>query len=141
MSVCATCLKPGLTGDQRHDCPGLGEIQLTRQLGHGLRVDTAPSRARMALTLLADHGYGLSMVGDDQINIADQVLYQVVGYDAESAALILELVEDWRPVPTAKLSEVEAEEIRARWLAEHGNNQAAHHVVELRPADEEETSA
>lgn len=97
MSVCTTCLKPDLPADGRHDCPGLGDIQLTRQLGRGLRVDTAPARARMALTVLADHGYGLAMVGDDQINIADQVLYQVVGYDPESAALVLELVEDWRP--------------------------------------------
>lgn len=97
MSVCATCLKPGLPADGRHDCPGLGEIQLTRQRGHGLRVDTAPPRARMALAVLADHGHGLAMQDTDLINIADQVLYQVVGYDPESAALVLELVEDWRP--------------------------------------------
>lgn len=97
MSVCATCLQSGLPADGRHDCPGLGDIQLTRQLGHGLRVDTAPARARMALTVLADHGHGLTMQGADMVNIADQVLYQVVGYDPESAALVLELVEDWRP--------------------------------------------
>lgn len=99
MSVCTTCLKPGLPADGLHDCPGLGDIRLTRQLGHGLRVDTAPARARMALNVLADHGYGLAMQGDDHINIADQVLYQVVGYEPESAALILELVEDRRANP------------------------------------------
>lgn len=97
MSVCATCYQPGLPADGRHDCPGLGEIQVTRERGHGLRVDTAPARARMALNVLTDHGYGLAMVGDDQINIADQVLYQVVAYDPITAALVLELVEDWRP--------------------------------------------
>lgn len=102
MSVCTTCLQPGLPADGQHTCPGLGDIQLTRQLGRGLRIDTAPPRARMALTVLADHGYGLAMVGDDQINIADQVLYQVVGYDAESAALVLELVEDWRPASAVR---------------------------------------
>lgn len=101
MSVCATCLQPGIR-DGQHDCPGLGDIQLTRQLGRGLRVDTAPARARMALNVLADHGYGLAMQGDDLVNIADQVLYQVVGYDPESAALVLELVEDWRPKRAAR---------------------------------------
>lgn len=96
MAVCTTCLQPGIRAGE-HDCPGLGDIQLTRQLGHGLRVDTAPARARMAVALLANGAYGLTMHSDDHINIADQVLYQVVGYDPESAALVLELVEDWRP--------------------------------------------
>lgn len=97
MSVCTTCLKPGLPADDKHTCPGLGDIQLTRQLGHGLRVDTAPARARMDFAQLASEKCGATVVGDDLINIADQVLYQVVGYDPESAALVLELVEDWRP--------------------------------------------
>ncbi|MGW1616349.1 hypothetical protein ACWCQZ_44275 [Streptomyces sp. NPDC002285] len=95
MSVCTTCYQTGITGP--HDCPGLGEIQLTRQLGRGLIVDTAPPRARIALTVLASRGWGASLSGDDHINVADQVLYQVVGYDPESASLLLKLVEDWRP--------------------------------------------
>ncbi|MGW2720821.1 hypothetical protein [Streptomyces sp. NPDC001492] len=94
MAKCTTCLQP-IRGE--HDCPGLGDIQLSRKLGHGLIVDTAPHRARMAVALLANGAYGLTMQSNDQINIADQVLYQVVGYDPESAALVLELVEDWRP--------------------------------------------
>lgn len=97
MSVCATCYQPGLPADGQHDCPGLGDIQLTRQYGRGIIVDTAPARARLALNILADHGWGAAMRGPDQINIAYQVLYQVVGYDPISAALVLELVEDWRP--------------------------------------------
>lgn len=113
MSVCATCLKPGLPADGQHDCPGLGDIQLTRQLGRGIRVDTAPPRARMALTVFADHGHGLAMQGADHINIADQVLYQVVGYDAESAALVLELVEDWRSDPAAKVRALSERELHA----------------------------
>lgn len=103
MSVCTTCLQRGIRDYSEHDCPGLGDIHLTRQLGRGLRVDTAPPRARMPLTVLADHGHGLAMQDADLINIADQVLYQVVGYDAESAALVLELVEDWRSDPAAKV--------------------------------------
>lgn len=38
---------------------------------------------------------------------------------------------------TAPMSEAEYEEIRARWQKLHGNNQTAHHVKVLRPADEE----
>lgn len=94
MPMCTTCLQP-IHGE--HDCPGLGEVQLSRKLGRGLIVETAPPRARMAVALLANGAYGLSMQSNDQINMADQVLYQIVGYDPESACLVLELVEDWRP--------------------------------------------
>lgn len=97
MSVCATCYQHGLPADSWHDCSGLGEIQVTRERGHGLRVDTAPARVRMALNVLADSGWGATMQGADCINIADQALYQVVAYDPIKAALVLELVEDWRP--------------------------------------------
>lgn len=38
---------------------------------------------------------------------------------------------------TAPMSEAEYEEIRARWQKLHGNNHTAHHVTELRPADEQ----
>lgn len=97
MAVCTTCLQPGITNP--HDCPGIGDIQLTRQRGRGVIVDTAPSRARMALTVLADATESVTVTGyhKDQINIADQVLYQVVGYAPEPACLVLELIEDWRP--------------------------------------------
>lgn len=73
-----------------------GDVDIVRQLGRGLIVQTAPHRTRMSLTVLADHGWGLTMHGPDLINIADQVLYQVTGYDPEATSLLLELVEDWR---------------------------------------------
>jgi hypothetical protein len=69
MAMCTTCLQPGIRGE--HDCPGLGEIQLTRHLGRGLVVDTAPARARIALTVLASCGWGAALSGDDHINVAD----------------------------------------------------------------------
>lgn len=137
MSVCTTCLQGDLPTDGQHNCPGYGEIQITRHLGYGLIVNTAPARARMALDVLAGHDWGATLQSPDLVNIADQVLYRVTGYDAGSAALLLELVEDWRPVPTAKLSEADEAEIRARWLAVHGNNQTAHPVTELRPTNED----
>lgn len=129
MSVCTTCLEPSIRDYATHDCPGLGDVQLTRQLGRGLIVKSAPRRTRMALGLLVDAKWGAVLQGDDLVNIADQVLYQVVGYDAESAALVLELVEDWRPVPTAKLTEVEVEEIKSRWRETYGRPGTAHPVT------------
>lgn len=136
MSVCATCFETGIRG--KHDCPGLGEIQLTRHLGRGFVVDTAPARARIALTVLASRGWGAVLSGDDLVNVADQVLYRVVGYDPGSASLVLDLVEDWRPVPTAKLTEAEAEEIKSRWRETYGKPGSAHPLIVL---DEEEPGA
>lgn len=95
MAVCTTCLQPGITTP--HDCPGYGDIQLTRKLGHGLIVDHAPARARIALSVLVDAKWGARLERSDLVNIGDQVLYRVTGYDPESAALLLDLVEDWRP--------------------------------------------
>lgn len=111
MSVCTTCLKPGLPADG-HDCPGLGDIRLTRQFGRGIVVDVAPARARLALNVLTDHGWGAAMRGPSQINIAYQVLYQVVGYDPISASLVLELIEDWRAPDAAVCTPIPAETLR-----------------------------
>ena len=100
MSVCATCRETGIRDQQQHQCPGLGELQLSRQLGRGLVVDQAPAHARMALHVLAVAQYGTRFQEPDMINVGDQVLYQVTGWDPESATLLLNLVEDWRPKPS-----------------------------------------
>jgi hypothetical protein len=99
MSVCATCLKSS-PHDQQHQCPGIGEIQLSRVLGRGLVVDHAPARSRMALHVLADRGWGACLQGVDLVNIAEQALYRITGWDPESASLLLDLVEDWRTKPS-----------------------------------------
>jgi len=135
MSVCATCYETGIRDHTQHDCPGLGELQLSRQLGRGLIVDHAPPRVRMALHVLATAQYGAALQQPDMINVGDQVLYQVTGWDPESATLLLNLVQDWRPMPTAKLSEADVEEIKTRWLETYGNNQGAHPVEELRDGE------
>ncbi|MGW1497549.1 hypothetical protein ACWCQW_02975 [Streptomyces mirabilis] len=116
-----------------------GDIQLTRKLGRGLVVDQAPPRIRMALHVLSTAQYGAALQEPGLINIGDQVLYRVTGYDPQHAALLLELVEDWRPAPTATLTEADVEELKARWLATYGNNQGAHPVTELRPTGEEQS--
>lgn len=96
MSVCATCREPGIRDYTQHQCPGLGPITLTRRFGCGFTIQTAPHLARIALDILTDPTWPATMHGPDQINIADQMLYQVTGYDPETASLLLELVEDWR---------------------------------------------
>jgi hypothetical protein len=107
----------------------IGDIQLTRHLGRGLIVDTAPRRSRIALAVLADAKWGATMAGDNQVNIADQVLYRVTGYDPETASLLLELVEDWRPAPTAALAEAGYEELKTRWKAIHARTEPKGEVL------------
>jgi hypothetical protein len=138
MSVCTTCLQPDLPADRQHDCLGIGEIQLTRQLGRGVIVEAAPQRALIGLRIIRDMAWPANIVNDsapDLVNVADQVLYRVVGYDPEHASLIVDLVEDWRPTPTAQLSEVDVEDIKARWREAHGKPGTAHVVTEIRAAD------
>ena len=78
--------------------PEPAELQLSRHRGRGIVVDTAPPRTLMALTVLANGAWwGTRIQGPDLVNVAEQVLYKVTGYDPEHAALVLELVEDWRP--------------------------------------------
>jgi hypothetical protein len=73
-----------------------GGIQISRRLGHGIVVDTAPQHAKAYIGIL-DGGRNGCSVEDDCIRIADQVLYQVTGYDPADATLTLRLVHDWRP--------------------------------------------
>jgi hypothetical protein len=113
-----------------HDHPGIGEIQVSRQRGRGVIVDHAPARALIGLRIIRDLAWpaNIAGVGDpDLVNIADQVLYRVVGYDAGTASLIVELVEDWRPAPTVKLSEADVEEIRSRWRERYGKPGVCNH--------------
>ncbi len=116
------------------------DIQITRKLGHGLIVDTAPHHTRMTLHVLAEASWGARLQGPDLINIADQVLYRVTGYDPESATLLLELVEDWRQPGVItfnrKLTEAEITEFRTEWTRRHGG-----HVREALRQDEEESGA
>lgn len=115
MAVCATCHQPGITDP--HECPGpqYAAIKFTRHRGQAITVDEAPPRARMDLRVLADRYAYLHMPAMDVIVFADQVVYKVTGY--EDGALLLELVEDWRPTPTVQLplTEEQAEEIKQRW--------------------------
>lgn len=72
-----------------------GDVQLTRHLGKGVTVDTAPQRAKMYVGALASNMY-LRIDGGD-IVIADQAAYRIAGYDPADCTLTLELLNDWRP--------------------------------------------
>lgn len=133
MSVCTTCYEPGITAGV-HDCPGLGEIQVSRHRGRGVVVDVAPARALIGLRIIRDLAWpaNIAEVGEpDLVNLANQVLYRVVGYSPETASLIVELVEDWRPAPTAKLTQAEVDEIKSRWLEAYGKPGTAHLMTPL----------
>lgn len=140
MSVCATCHEPGIRDYSQHHCPGpqYADIVFTRHRGRAITVDTtpAPARTRIALRAFADRYAYLHMPAPDQVVFADQVVYRVTGYDTATSALELELVEDWRTPVTLVVEEkplaaAEYEALKAKWLKEHGNGQAAHHVEVL----------
>lgn len=75
--------------------PEYGDIQLTRHLGKGVTVDTAPQRAKMHVDALAAGAY--LRVEDGDIVIADQVVYRITSYRPDDQTLTLNLIKDWRP--------------------------------------------
>lgn len=76
--------------------PEYGDVQVTRHLGLGVKVDAAPQRSKMAVSFLAHPGFYVR-VEDGDIVLADQVVYRITGYDPADCTLTLELVKDWRP--------------------------------------------
>lgn len=110
-----------------------GEVYITRELGHGVTVRHAPPCATLSLAALLERGF-ISLHGPDTVNIADQVLYRITGFSTEHQALTLELLEDWRPVPTARLTEAEVQDIKTRWRETYAKADAAHPVEVLVPA-------
>jgi hypothetical protein len=76
--------------------PDHGEIQLTRHLGIGVTVDSAPQRATMDVDVLGQPGLYLRIEHGD-IVIADQVVYRITSYNPADQTFALELLKDWRP--------------------------------------------
>lgn len=76
--------------------PERGDIQLTRHLGIGVTVDSAPQRATMDVDLLGQPGLYIRVENGDVV-IADQVVYRITGYDPANCTLTLDLIKDWRP--------------------------------------------
>lgn len=76
--------------------PEYGPLQVTRHLGIGLKVDTAPKRTKFDIEALTQSSTYLRL-DDGHIVIADQVVYRITGYDPADRTLTLELVKDYRP--------------------------------------------
>lgn len=79
--------------------PTYESINLSRHRGRGLIVDRAPQHAKISVTALFDRApwVALYLLEPDMLNVADQVLYRITGWDPTDATLTIELVEDWRP--------------------------------------------
>lgn len=76
---------------------GFGSITLQEADGE-IRVLEAAPRSRISLALLtAPESPRWIRIWDDKIGIAEQVVYQVTGWDALNAALEVVLVKDHRP--------------------------------------------
>jgi len=73
-----------------------GEIQASRHLGRGIVVDTAPEYAKAHIGIIASAHSGVSL-DDGAVRIADQVLYEITGYNPADCTLTLHLAKDWRP--------------------------------------------
>lgn len=86
-----------LTGTERID---YRSIDFVRVLGRGIVVKTAPQHALLGVGCLVSNTF--QFMDGDHILIADQVTYQVTGYDPVMCALKLALVEDHRPGHTWK---------------------------------------
>ncbi|MET8080001.1 hypothetical protein [Streptomyces sp. NPDC005303] len=76
--------------------PVYGDVQITRHLGIGIKVDTAPRWAKMHVDILGQSGLYI-LIEDGDVVIADQVVYRITGYDPDDRTLTLELLTDWRP--------------------------------------------
>lgn len=65
----------------------------------GVRVVEAAERIRISLAALAASCEHALQVRGDRLTIADQVVYQVTGWEPSAAALTAVLVEDLRTPP------------------------------------------
>jgi hypothetical protein len=73
-----------------------GDIQISRHLGKGVVVDEAPQRAKMDVDVVGGPGLFIRIEGGN-VNIADQVVYRITGYNPDDCTLTLDLITDWRP--------------------------------------------
>ncbi|MGW6292455.1 hypothetical protein [Streptomyces sp. NPDC055058] len=79
--------------------PAYQDIGVIRERGYGVRITEAPVRSKIAPLALLRHSSWIELREPDLLNIADQVLYRITGWDPADSSLTVELVEDWRPRP------------------------------------------
>lgn len=76
--------------------PEYGEIQIARHLGRGIVVEAAPGHAKAHIGILAATQVSVELQAN-RIRIADQVAYEITGYDPGDQTFTLRLDRDWRP--------------------------------------------
>lgn len=77
--------------------PVYEDLQVSLNLGRGLVVDTAPEYTKVGVGMLAASHLGIRLDEPGIIRIAEQVEYEITGYDTADCTLTLTLVHDWRP--------------------------------------------
>jgi hypothetical protein len=77
--------------------PAYADLQVSLVLGRGLVVDTAPEHTKVAVGMLATTHLGIRLDHPGHIKIAEQVEYEITGYDPDDCTLTLRLAHDWRP--------------------------------------------
>lgn len=117
------------------------QIIFTRHRGRGITIDHAPTHTRLDPRVLADRNTYLRMPTPDTIVFADQVVYRITSFDG--SALLLELVEDWRPATTPPASEPAPSDpaaayqaLRERWQQTHGNGEPPRVVTRVEAKEE-----
>lgn len=73
------------------------DLQVSLVLGRGLVVDTAPEHTKIAVGMLTAGHLGIRLDHPGHIKIAEQVAYEITGYDPADCTLTLRLVKDYRP--------------------------------------------
>jgi hypothetical protein len=74
-----------------------GELQASLVLGRGVVIDTAPEHTKIAVGMLASAHLGIRLDVPGSIKFAEQVAYEITGYDPADCTLTLRLTHDWRP--------------------------------------------
>lgn len=77
--------------------PTYEDLQVSLVLGRGVVIDTAPEYIKVALGALAGGHIGIRLDVAGYIRFAEQVQYEITGYDPADCTLTLHLTHDWRP--------------------------------------------
>lgn len=77
--------------------PTYEDLRASLVLGRGIAIDTAPQHTKISLGLLTDWHIGIRLDEPGIIRIAEQVAYEITGYDPADCTLTLRLARDWRP--------------------------------------------
>jgi hypothetical protein len=77
--------------------PVYEDLQVSLVLGRGVVIDVAPQHTKIAISALAATHLGIRLDLPGSIKLAEQVAYEITGYDPEDCTLTLRLTHDWRP--------------------------------------------